>query len=302
MFKDNTEQLETEKRNESSYDLDQLSTREILMKINDEDQKVAGQVRNVIDSVNDAVEIIVDAMKNGGRLVYMGAGTSGRVGAVDSSECPPTFGVDPSRVIALMAGGESAFLNASENIEDSIEAAIKDIKNIEFTKDDVLVGVAASGRTPYVIEGIKFAKSLGAKTVAVSNNKDTLIGTIADVDIAVETGREVLTGSTRMKAACAQKMVLNMISLTTMIKLGKVYENLMVDVKANNIKLQNRCIRIVKDATDAPIEKIASILEENQYNVKLTILMIKTGLNAMEALALLNKSDGYLRVALEERM
>ncbi len=293
------DRLTTEKRNPRTMDIDLVSTEEMIRLINDEDKKVAYAVEKEISNIAKAIDLIVDRLKNGGRLIYMGAGTSGRLGILDASECPPTFGVSHELVQGLIAGGNQAILKAVENIEDSKEEGAKDLKKIDFTYRDILVGIAASGRTPYVLGGLEYARSIGAKTIGVTNNSQAEMYDYVDICIAVEVGGEVVTGSTRMKAGTAQKMVLNMLSTGTMIKLGKVYENLMVDVEPTNLKLIERSKRIIMEATGVEEDTAIKYLEETDYDVKLSILMIKGEIDRDTAKELLNKTDGHIRKALE---
>ncbi|MBY6273211.1 MAG: N-acetylmuramic acid 6-phosphate etherase, partial [Bacillaceae bacterium] len=243
------EQLTTEKRNPNTMDIDQMSIKEILQIMNKEDQSVPIAINKEIDKIESAIQMVIDSFRRGGRLIYIGAGTSGRLGVLDAAECPPTFGTDPAMVQGIIAGGKEAFTRAVEGAEDNEQMGGDDLKAIRLTNLDTVVGIAASGRTPYVIGALKYAKSIGAKTVSISNNKNSIIGTLADVAIEVETGPEVLTGSTRLKAGTAQKLILNMISTVSMIGIGKVYKNLMVDVRPTNHKLIERSKRIIMEAT-----------------------------------------------------
>jgi len=237
------------------------------------------------------VDFAVESIKRGGRLIYIGAGTSGRLGILDASECPPTYGVPFDMVTGIMAGGDKAMRKAIEGAEDSKELAVNDLKKLGFSKKDTLVGLAASGRTPYVIGGLEYAKSLGAKTVAVSCVKGAKISKICDVPIEVVVGAEVVTGSTRMKAGTAQKMVLNMISTTTMVKIGKVYQNLMVDVAATNEKLRVRALNIVSEATGTDKEIAEKLLEDSGYDVKAAIVMGISGADAIKARQTLKENE-----------
>lgn len=291
--------LTTEKRNPLTMDIDIVSTEQMVRLINNEDKKVAYAVEKEIPNIARAIDLIVDRLGNGGRLIYMGAGTSGRLGILDASECPPTFGVSHELVQGLIAGGHKAILKAVENIEDSTEEGMKDLKEIDFTNKDVLVGIAASGRTPYVLGGLEYARSIGAITIGVTNNSLAEMRNYVDICIAVEVGGEVVTGSTRMKAGTAQKMVLNMLSTGTMIKLGKVYENLMVDVEPTNLKLVERSKRIVMEAAGVEEDVATEYLKDTDYDVKLSILMIKGGLDKNTAKDLLHKTKGHIRKALE---
>lgn len=287
--------LDTERRNINTMNLDELSAVEIIEKINQEDEKIADCVKSAIPEIGKAVEFAVDSIKRGGRLIYIGAGTSGRLGILDASECPPTYGVPFDMVIGIMAGGDKAMRKAVEGAEDSKELAVNDLKELELSEKDTLVGLAASGRTPYVIGGLEYAKSLGAKTVAVSCVRNAKISELADAPIEVVVGAEAVTGSTRMKAGTAQKMVLNMISTTTMVKIGKVYQNLMVDVATTNEKLRVRALNIVSEATGIDKENSKKLLEESGYDVKVAIVMGLAGVDALKARKTL--SDNELNVS-----
>lgn len=243
------EKLTTESRNENTLNIDKVSTLEMVKIINNEDKKVAFAVENELENIAKAIDGIVDRINRGGRLIYIGAGTSGRLGILDASECPPTYGVSEELVQGIIAGGKEAIFRAKEGAEDSEELAITDLKDKSLSENDVIVGLAASGRTPYVIGGLKYANDIGALTISVTCNGDSEVSKVAQISIAPIVGAEVVTGSTRLKAGTAQKLVLNMLSTGTMIKLGKVYGNLMVDVKATNEKLVERAKRIVCEAT-----------------------------------------------------
>lgn len=291
--------LDTEGINENSRKIDQLSTYEVLETINDEDQKVATVIRENLGSIEAAVEAIFKKVKNGGRLIYIGAGTSGRLGVLDASECPPTYGVSKELVQGIIAGGVEALQNAIEGAEDVEEGALEDLKAIGFSEKDALVGLAASGRTPYVRSAIVYANELGAVTVSVSCVKNAVISEVAQYPIEAVVGPEVITGSTRMKAGTAQKLILNMISTTIMVKLGKVYGNLMVDVRATNEKLKVRAKRIIEMTTDLTGEEAVALFMESGESVKVAILMNKTGLGREEAEVLLDHYDGKIRKAIE---
>ncbi|NLU10245.1 MAG: N-acetylmuramic acid 6-phosphate etherase [Tepidanaerobacter acetatoxydans] len=298
-MQNNLSELTTERRNPNTTEIDRLSTEEIIRLINDEDKKVAYAVEKEIPNIAKAVELISEKLYEGGRLIYLGAGTSGRLGILDASECPPTFGVPQEMVQGIIAGGHEAILKAVEGAEDSKENAVADLKRINFNNKDVLVGITASGRTPYVIGAIEYANKLGAITIGVTNNYNSEMSKITKVCIAVEVGPEVITGSTRMKAGTAQKMVLNMLSTGSMIKLGKVYENLMVDVESTNSKLKERCKNIVMELTSVGEDEAIKYLQLTDYNVKLSVFMIKTGLDKEKSEEILNAHRGYLRKALE---
>lgn len=292
--------LITEQRNPRSMNIDQLSALEIVTLMNQEDRQVPLAIEAVLPQIAQAVETIVSAFQQGGRLIYIGAGTSGRLGVLDASECPPTFGVSDEMVKGIIAGGEFAIRYPVEGAEDNQSAAIDDLCAIKFSAQDVLVGIAASGRTPYVLSALNYAKQLGAITISIASNPHSAMAKIADIAIDTVVGAEILTGSSRLKSGTAQKLVLNMLTTTSMILLGKCYENLMVDVQASNEKLKARAIRIVMQATDCD----KTIAEKNlilaKQNAKLAIMMILSGLDKNEALALLDKEKGHLRKALEK--
>lgn len=290
----------TEKRNNKSENIDELSTEEILNLINEEDTKVPIVIKNIIPKISPVVDRIVEIFKAGGRLIYLGAGTSGRLGVLDASECPPTYGTNPNMVIGLIAGGDYALRNAVEDAEDNENFAIDDLKNINFSKKDILVGIAASGNTPYVIGGLKYAKTLGAQCVSISCNEKSLMKEISDYDISMVVGPEVVTGSTRMKSGTAQKLVLNMLTTTSMIKFGKVYGNLMVDVQATNEKLRKRQVRIVCEATGISDLEAKEALIKSDNNCKLAIFYSLSGLEITKAKEILDKNNGFIRNALKE--
>ncbi|MBL4931546.1 N-acetylmuramic acid 6-phosphate etherase [Clostridium paridis] len=295
----NLEILVTEKRNENTKKIDSVTTLEMLKLINDEDKTVPLAVEKELNKISDAVDLISSKVKEGGRFIYCGAGTSGRLGVLDASECLPTYGVGDGVILALIAGGRDAMFKAKEGAEDSKELCVKDLRDVELTDKDVLVGIAASGRTPYVIGGLEYAGSIGASTISISCNPNSPMAKISDVSIAPVVGPEVVTGSTRMKAGTAQKLVLNMISTGVMIKMGKVYGNLMVDVNPSNEKLVERAKRIVMQATEVGREKAEEILQETNYNVKLSIMMIISNLEKEKAEELLLLNSGYIAKAVE---
>lgn len=266
--------LSTEGRNPNTMNIDSASTLEIVEMINEEDKMVALAVEKAKHNIAKAIDVIAEKLAKGGRLIYVGAGTSGRLGILDASECPPTFGVDFEMVQGIIAGGASAILKAVEGAEDSPELGEKDLKDKNLSSSDVVCGIAASGRTPYVIGAMNYAKKIGAPVIAVTMSENSSMAKLADIPITVVVGPEVIMGSTRMKAGTAQKMILNMLSTGTMIKLGKVYSNLMVDVQPTNEKLKVRAKRIVKLATNAEDETIDRLLKAADYNVKKTIEMI----------------------------
>jgi len=264
----------TEKRNKASIGIDEKSSLEIAKIINTDDHLVAKEISKELDVIAKAIDVAYETISSNGRLVYIGAGTSGRLGVFDASEMPPTFGVSNNVIVGLIAGGDEALRNPIEGAEDSETLIIEDLKKIKFSKNDTLMGIAASGGTPYVMAGLKYAKELGSKTIALSTNKNSKIGTIADIAIEIEVGPEIITGSTRMKSGTAQKLVINMISTGAMIKWGKVHDNLMVDIKASNDKLKLRSIGIVKEFVEKDNEYIKEKLIWNDYDVKKTIFMI----------------------------
>jgi len=291
--------LVSEGRNPETMDIDLLSSLEIVERMNQQDAQVPVAVEKVLPEIAQAVDKITEAFKHGARLIYMGAGTSGRLGVLDASECPPTFGVSDQMVIGLIAGGPEAILKAKEGAEDSRELAVEDLKSINFTKDDVLVGIAASGRTPYVIGALEYANEMGATSVALSCNPDSPIADVAKIAISPVVGPEALTGSTRLKSGTAQKLVLNMLTTASMIRIGKSYQNLMVDVKATNEKLVARAARIVMQATECEKAQAVETLKQTDYDVKLAILMILTDLDLTTAKQQLSKQSGFLRKAVE---
>ncbi|MFD9625560.1 N-acetylmuramic acid 6-phosphate etherase [Peribacillus muralis] len=290
--------LTTEMRNEGTKNIDRMNTMEIISAINNEDLKVAVAVQKVLPEIETVVEWAGVSLKKGGRLIYVGAGTSGRLGVLDAVECPPTFSTPPETVLGIIAGGKSAFVHAVEGAEDKEEYGERDLIEVDLTADDTVIGIAASGRTPYVIGALRYAKKIGAKAVALSSNTDASITEAADIGIEVVVGPEVITGSTRMKAATAHKMVLNMISTATMIRMGKVYENLMVDVHVSNQKLKERAVRIIETVTDANYDHAKSVLEAANNQVKPAIVMIKTSRDYVQATELLEKADGDVRKAI----
>jgi N-acetylmuramic acid 6-phosphate etherase len=290
--------LVTEDRNQDTLEIDNVSTLEIVKMINEEDQKVAFAVAEAKESIAKAIDTIATQLADGGRLIYIGAGTSGRLGILDASECPPTFGVDFELVQGLIAGGYGAIFKAVEGAEDSAELAKKDLIEKKITSKDVICGIAASGRTPYVIGGMHYARKIGAKVICVTMNPESEMAKIADIPISAVVGPEAIMGSTRMKAGTAQKMILNLLSTGSMVKLGKVYSNLMVDVKATNEKLVARATRIVMMATGVKEDTAAAMLREIGFDVKLGIFMIKTGLSRQKAQEILDLHNGYIQKAL----
>ena len=291
--------LITEQRNPNSMHVDSLSALDIVQLMNDEDKQVPLAIEKCLPQIAQAVECIVAAFQQGGRLVYIGAGTSGRLGVLDASECPPTFGVSPEMVKGIIAGGERALRHPIEGAEDSKAQAVVDLQTIQFSSKDVLVGIAASGRTPYVIGALEYAKSLGSVTVSIASNPNSAMANIVDIAIDTVVGAEVLTGSSRLKSGTAQKLVLNMLTTASMILMGKCYQNLMVDVQASNEKLKARAIRIVMQATDCDKALAEETLKQADQNAKLAIMMILSGLDRVQAEALLEKHQGKLQLALK---
>jgi N-acetylmuramic acid 6-phosphate etherase len=298
---DELKALETEQRNPSTLHIDLASAKEIVTLINNEDKKVAVHVESRIDEISKAIELVKDSFLNGGRLIYAGAGTSGRLGVLDAAECPPTFGTDPSMVLGLMAGGNQAMFVAQEGAEDNPLFGVADVDSININKNDVLCGLAASGRTPYVLGALKRAKEVGAGTImvcCVTAGRVKHDNTI-DVMIDIPVGQEVIMGSTRMKSATAQKMVCNMITTGAMIRLGKVYENVMVDLKLNNKKLVERARRIIMMFTDISYEKSSQLLTEADGHVKTAMVMALGNMDKHSAINLLGQHDGFIRAALQ---
>ena len=293
------QQLTTESQNEASRELDNKSALEIARIINREDEKVAKAVRRALPEIAQAIDAIGDAVRKGGRLIYVGAGTSGRIAALDASEIPPTYNTDPETVQYVMAGGAKALSAASEANEDSRELGEADISKRRPTNRDVVVGLAASGRTPYTVAAVEFAKARGATTVAVTCNPDSALANAVDIPIVVEVGPEVISGSTRMKAGTAQKMVLNMLSTGAMTRLGYVYGNLMVNVSMKNRKLVERGIGILQKAAGVDRELAQHALKSSTGSVPVALVMIKTGLNARQAEQRLKAFNGHVRRAIE---
>ena len=284
----------TETRNPASVEIDQLPTLEMLRVINQEDQQVALAVSQLLPEITRAVDAIAAAFGKGGRLVYIGAGTSGRLGILDASECPPTYGVSAEQVVGLIAGGHKAILQAVENAEDDAELGAQDLKNIQFCANDVLVGIAASGRTPYVLGAMAHARAVGATVCSISCNPGSPLARAADISMVAVVGPEIVTGSSRMKAGTAQKLILNMLSTGAMIRTGKVYGNLMVDVEATNAKLVERQKRIVMEATDCERAVAERALAQADNHCKTAIVMILAGLTADEARTRLQSSNGFI--------
>lgn len=287
----------TEQRNPNSMNIDRLSAQDIVRVINNEDKQVPMAVEKCLSQIAEAVEKIVDAFQQGGRLVYVGAGTSGRLGVLDASECPPTYGVSPEMVVGLIAGGERALRHSIEGAEDNAEQGKADLQAVNFSEKDVLVGIAASGRTPYVLGALDYANELGATTVSIASNPNSAMAKVVDIAIETVVGAEVLTGSSRMKSGTAQKLVLNMLTTASMILLGKCYENLMVDVQASNEKLRARAIKIVMEATECEREVAENTLKIAENNAKLAIMMILSGFDKEPAERILAEHHGRLRDA-----
>ena len=293
------EGLSTETRNPETMNLDEMTSLEIIKAMNIEDSKVPLVISKLLPEISKVVDIAAETLKNKGRIFYIGAGTSGRLGVIDSSECPPTFNASPNDFIGLIAGGEKAFIKAVEGAEDSENLGKQDLLNKNFNKNDICIGLAASGRTPYVIGGLKYAKSIGAKTVSISCNKDSKIGKIADISIEAIVGPEILTGSTRLKAGTAQKLILNMISTGAMILNGKSYQNLMVDLQMTNKKLETRGINIIKEATGVDENEAKEYIKKANGSVKVAIVMILSNCDYETAKNKLDKSEGKVRLAIK---
>jgi N-acetylmuramic acid 6-phosphate etherase len=290
----------TEHRNPASRGLDRKSTEAILWVLNRADRKVAIAVGREIPAIRRAVDAIVERVRKGGRLIYVGAGTSGRLAVLDAAECPPTFGVSPHLVQALIAGGRRAVTGAVEGAEDSVANGARDLRAQKVGRDDVVVGIAASGTTPYVLSALAFARKRGATTVAITSNRGTPIARRAQIVIATEVGPEIIAGSTRLKAGTSQKLVLNMLSTATLVRLGHVYENLMIDVALTNQKLRDRGLRILAEASGKDLSTSKHALRQSGHNLRVALLILKCGLNAKNARARLALTKGNLRRALGE--
>ena len=299
--------LSTEQRNVRSHNIDAMETDKILIAINREDQLICKAIKKEIPNIAKAVRLVIMALRNEGRLIYVGAGTSGRLGILDAAECPPTYGTKPIQVVGVIAGGKKAVFQSQEGSEDRIQDAIRDIQSIRISRKDVLCGIAASARTPYVVAAIIEAKKKGARTIFITTNprsvlKDNSLRELKrslDVAICAVVGPEIIMGSTRMKSGTAQKMVLNMITTTAMIRLGKVYQNMMVDLKMNSRKLEERAKRVLMVATGVGYETATQILERANGHVKTAIVMIKRGVSAVRARTLLKKANGFVRLAIK---
>lgn len=288
----------TETRNSASFNLDRMSSLEIVTLMNDEDSKIASAVRTQLPKIARAADLCVSALENGGRIVYMGAGTSGRLAAIDAAECPPTFGVSPDTVVGLVAGGRQLEISLVNDKEDSAECGRADLEGIGLSSADIVIGIAASGRTPYVAGGLDYARETGCSTVAIACNADSVIGKHADFAIEVIVGPEVLTGSTRLKAGTGQKMVLNMISTASMVGFGKCYSNLMVDVVPTNSKLVLRARTILMEATGIDDAEATGVMEKAGGNLKRAIVMVLAGCGADEADERLARAKGHVREAI----
>ena len=296
---DELKTITTEGQNPDTLDIDILDVTGVLEKINNEDQKIAGIVKLIIPEIAKAVDKIVDAFAQGGRLIYIGAGTSGRLGVLDAVECPPTFSVSDQQVLGIIAGGDKAIKKAVEGAEDSKTLAIDDLKAAKLTAKDVLVGIAASGRTPYVISAMNYGKTIGATVVGLSCSYNKKFAQANDINLCAVVGAEALTGSTRMKSGTAQKLILNMLSTASMIRSGKSYRNLMIDVSASNEKLYARAVRIVMQATECDFATAELALKQANNQTKLASLMVLTGLDSTQAKAALTSTKGFLRKAVE---
>lgn len=289
------ENLSTEKQNPNTMNLDQMDTSDILREMNLEDSQIYLAVQAQIPVITRMINDIVHSLKSGGRLIYMGAGTSGRLGVLDAVECEPTFGVDSSQIFGLIAGGEKAMFHAVEGAEDSFELGQQDLENARLSENDTVIGITASGRTPYVLGGIDYAKKIGASVGGVTCNSGSELAQHAPNCAEIVTGPEILTGSTRLKSGTAQKMVLNMISTISMIRFGKVYGNLMVDLHATNEKLVDRAIRIIKRATNVSNEKAEEMLKKANYETKPAIVAILQSVSVKDAYKLLDENNGFVR-------
>ena len=298
MGKEQLGNLHTETRNPRSVEMDKMSIRELLLLMNREDEKAIEAVHEAIPQIEETVKRVIHALNNGGKLIYAGAGTSGRMGMIDAVECGPTFSTT-DEVIAIMAGGESAFFCAKEGAEDSEELAAAELEQIGIGKNDIVLAIAASGRTPYCIGALKTAREKGATCISLSCNKNAAISSYADVAIEVDAGPEVLTGSTRLKAGTCQKLILNMISTASMVGIGKVYSNYMVDMKASNYKLEERAKRIVMDTTSCSAEEAVRALHEADQSIKTAIVMILLGVSRDEAEERLRQENGFVRKCID---
>lgn len=300
MNKEERELKITESRNPKTMNLDNMTSLEIATVMNEEDFYVIEGVKKVLPPIAKVIDFAAESITNGGRLIYLGAGTSGRLGVLDASECPPTFGVSNSMVIGLIAGGKNAIWQAIEGAEDSETQCVDDLEKIDLNNKDTVIGLAASGSTPYVLYGLKYAKSIGCHTASIACNENTIIGKEAEVAIEVIVGPEILTGSTRLKSGTAQKMILNMISTGAMIRAGYVYQNLMVNLQATNNKLHNRAINIVKEATETNYETSQKALINSNGDVKVAIVSLLLNTSIERAKKVLDDNKGNIRKAIEE--
>jgi N-acetylmuramic acid 6-phosphate etherase len=287
--------INTELRNPKSFSIDQMTSHEAVSLMIEEEYSVIEALKDQHNNIAEVIIYTSKTLKNGGRIIYIGAGTSGRLGILDAVECPPTFSVDYNTIVGLIAGGEKAFVQAVEGAEDDPLLADDDLKKIQLSNNDIVLGIAASGRTPYVIGALEYAKKIGAKTVAISCSKNAKISDYADFSIEAVPGPEVLTGSTRLKAGTTQKLILNMISTLSMVSVGKVYQNLMVDVKPSNIKLVERAKRIICEATGVDYDIAQDIYQKANNSVKIAIVMILNDCSYDEALAILKKNNNFIK-------
>lgn len=290
--------LATEKNNPASAHIDEMTTLDMITLINREDQKAALSLVPILPQIAAAVDLIADRLRRGGRLIYCGAGTSGRLGALDAAECPPTYGTDPRQVTAIIAGGRPAMFAAQEGAEDNMDAAVADLQGLRLNRTDILVGLSASGRAPYVVSALRYARAQGAATVSVACSPDSLIAEAADISLTAVPGPEIIAGSTRLKAGTVQKLILNMLSTGAMIRLGKVFGNRMVDLQATNEKLAERARRIVSEVIGCPAEESAHLLKKSDGNAKLAILLGLSKLSLEDARRILQETDGHLKTAL----
>lgn len=297
----NLQTIVTEHRNENTINLDQMSSLEIITEMNREDALIASAIQPHLPNISKVIEYCIGAIQQGGRIIYMGAGTSGRLGVLDAAECPPTFGVSADLVVGLIAGGEGAFIKAREGSEDSAELGKQDLIQIGLNERDIVIGLAASGRTPYVLGGLSYAQELGCHTAAISNTYHSKIGEVAQIAVDVPVGAEVLTGSTRLKSGTAEKMILNMISTATMVGLGKAYQNLMVDVMQTNEKLRNRAENIVMEATGVERSVARATIDIAKGSCKVAITMILANCSYEDALIRLQQACGHVREAIREK-
>ncbi|EMN2506601.1 TPA: N-acetylmuramic acid 6-phosphate etherase [Staphylococcus aureus] len=291
----------TEARNEATMHLDEMTVEEALITMNKEDQQVPLAVRKAIPQLTTVIKKTIAQYKKGGRLIYIGAGTSGRLGVLDAAECVPTFNTDPHEIIGIIAGGQHAMTMAVEGAEDHKKLAEEDLKNIDLTSKDVVIGIAASGKTPYVIGGLTFANTIGATTVSISCNEHAVISEIAQYPVEVKVGPEVLTGSTRLKSGTAQKLILNMISTITMVGVGKVYDNLMIDVKATNQKLIDRSVRIIQEICAITYDEAMALYQVSEYDVKVATVMGMCGISKEEATRRLLNNGDIVKRAIRDR-